>query len=70
MEVKIEPKEWETLLQTADEILKTATRDYVLWSQVKKQILLNIEECQTETTSEEEEKSTKSETNLREKGML
>lgn len=55
-EKNISLKDWKTLEETADTIIANATRDLILWSNVKKEIK---KQCQTKIMSKEEEKNTK-----------
>lgn len=59
--MKIEPtlEDWEAMKATAEDILKSAKKDYILWSNVLKEV-----ECQIKTMSKVEGKNIKSVTSL------
>ena len=52
MEIKLERKDWEDLKRTAEEILRNATRDMVLWKAILKEV-----KCQIQTTEKAEKKN-------------
>lgn len=62
MEVKtsyLDDEDWASLQETADTILKNASRDLILWTHVKNEVVNQRTKCQALNTSKEEKKSTK-----------